>query len=191
MKPLQTTNDFYKYYFLNFHRVSINILPYLYFFLLEFSGIYYPNTQHGISEIMKYLYKKYHKKILRIKIGPNKKTATSEYQPKTKNYNIQTIYITPYIWDKYWDLRRVTGYSISYIIRIFLEWELEELTIQNSRLVTIKNQIEEYKRKLPMDIIKSNEHLLPLNYFFNSYALFKLGISERNEVYVIFKDIFW
>lgn len=92
------------------------------------------------NKYLKYLYFKYHKRLLSIKHAPNKKTATTTYQPTTKRYkNLKLTNINPYLWDKYWDLRRITGYSISYILRMFLEWEMEfNEQIKNKKMKEMK-----------------------------------------------------
>ncbi len=35
------------------------------------------------------------------------------------------LYLSPNLWKKYKLLKDLTGYSISYLIRVFLEWELQ------------------------------------------------------------------
>ncbi|GIX40500.1 MAG: hypothetical protein KatS3mg129_0233 [Leptospiraceae bacterium] len=110
------------YRFREKYKTGLNILP-------EYYKILYELSEGKLGEYLKYLYYKYHKQIFKLKVSRRKKTATTEYQPKTKRYiQIALEDMYPYIWEKYWDLRRITGYSISYIVRIFLEWVLEEMS---------------------------------------------------------------
>ncbi len=166
------------YQFVKKNKIGINIFPEYYSILLIFSN-------KNISSYLGYLYKKYHKQIIALKISHYKRTATAEYQPKTKNYKKYVLtQINPYIWEKYWDLRRITGYSISFIIRIFLEWELEE----KNRNEDIKNGEPILKKIISIEIPPSNFHDF---YFINSYFYFKHGNSERGDIFIYFKDIFW
>ncbi len=165
------------YQFVKNNKIGINIFPEYYSILLIFSN-------KNFSSYLGYLYKKYHKQIIALKISPHKKTATAEYQPKTKNYKKYVLnQIHPYIWEKYWDLRRITGYSISFIIRIFLEWELEE----KNRIEDIKNGEPIIKKIISIEIPSSNFDDF---YFINSYYYFKCGNSERGDIFIYFKDIF-
>ncbi len=145
-------------------------------------------SQKNISGYLQYLYQKYHQRILQHKVSPIRKNATTEYQSRTRRYRHWTIQMTPYIWERYWDLRRVTGYSISYIIRIFIEWELDFI-VRGRR-----NEIEEKgiaiwgNRWLTE---KDTPHRIFTNYEPNSYAIIKVGDSGRNMVYIVWMDVFW
>lgn len=105
--------------YLDTYPVCINTLLEYYERLCVLSG-------GNVYEFLDYLLEKYKKAILRKKVSSTKKTATTTYQPKTKNYVKRTILIRPYIWRKYKELKEMTGYSISALIRIFTEWEMKK-----------------------------------------------------------------
>lgn len=102
----------------NKHKVCINIQSFLCRELKRLS-------KKLNNEFLNYLYERHKRKILRVKIAPFKKTETTQYQPKQKAYKKMNLYISPSLWKKYKLLKDITGYSISYIIRVFLEWELQ------------------------------------------------------------------
>lgn len=77
----------------------------------------------NISDFLEYLYEKYKKRLFHLKVSHRKRTATANYQPRKKIYKRKQIEIAPSVWQKYWDLRLMSGYSMSCIIRIFIEWE--------------------------------------------------------------------
>jgi hypothetical protein len=54
------------------------------------------------------------------------RTLTATYQPRTKNYVIRKISIQPTYWGKLYELRFLLGYSMSFIIRTMLDWEMQE-----------------------------------------------------------------
>jgi hypothetical protein len=165
------------YRFKKNHKTGLNILPEYYEILWELS-------RGELGEYLSYLYYKYHKQIFALKVSPNKKTATAEYQPKTKRYVQICLYkIYPYIWEKYWDLRRLTGYSISFIIRIFLEWELEEQSRNNE----IENGIPLVRK---LDGIEIHNVVYPIGNIQNSYEEYKSGSNLRNDIFIYYKDIF-
>jgi len=102
---------------------SINITPIHYQYLIDLT-----NTRfHGnLSLAINYLLKKYLVFLYQISISQNKRTLTATYQPKTKNYVIRKIRIQPTYWGELNDLRNFLGYSISFIIRIMLDWEMQQ-----------------------------------------------------------------
>jgi hypothetical protein len=57
---------------------------------------------------------------------PIKRTETATYQPKTKEYKRYSIRLNPTLWSKLFDCRRFIGYSISAMLRIMLDWEMQE-----------------------------------------------------------------
>ncbi len=158
------------------HTVGISILP-----------EYYKNLQKlskkNFDAFLKYLYYKFHKKIIKSKVAPYKRTATTTYQPPTKTYiNIRLKNISPYIWEKYWDLRKITGYSISYIIRQFLEWELESINKSKEQ-----NQLKkEFSSEKEINIVDLNAFE-----FNNSYVLKKEGCSHKREIKLNYRDEFY
>ncbi|MFN3246469.1 MAG: hypothetical protein ACK42K_07190 [Leptonema sp. (in: bacteria)] len=102
---------------------SINITLFHYQYL-----VYLSNTRFNgnISLTIDYLLKKYLVYLYKISISQNKRTLTATYQPKTKNYIIRKIRIQPTYWGELNDLRNFLGYSISFIIRIMLDWEMQQ-----------------------------------------------------------------
>lgn len=167
-----------QYQFKKRHKTGLNILP-------EYYDILYELSEGELGEYLKYLYYKYHKQIYALKVSSTKRTSTSDYQPETKRYiqiTLRNMY--PYIWEKYWDLRRITGYSISFIVRIFLEWELEEQSRQNELergepLIRKHPDIEIHYIRYPIIAVQ------------HSYAGFKSGNSIRNDIFIYHKDIFY
>lgn len=170
------TNDNTNYTFMENYIVGISILPEYYQILCSFSN-------DDVNAFLKYLYCKFHKKILLMKIAPLKRTATATYQPPTQQYkNVKLKNISPYVWEKYWDLRRMTGYSISYIIRLFIEWELESGEKQEQEEI---NQVKKECQSRINLCQHSNFH------FENNYELIKGGSSVRNDITIDFKDKFY
>ncbi|MFN3603743.1 MAG: hypothetical protein ACK4UJ_03405 [Leptonema sp. (in: bacteria)] len=176
-KEPSASYDSSHYSFLQTHTMGISILPEYLLTLRNFA-------QNQWDPFLKYLYFKYHKKILALKQAPHKKTATAIYQPETKRYkNVKLKGVSPYVWDKYWDLRKITGYSISFIIRIFLEWEME--FIERAKEMEEKRLWEKYTAE------GVNKCLYSSFSFRNSYSVSKWGSSERNDVKIEFRDEFY
>ena len=102
---------------------SINITPFHYSYLMHLT-----QTKFGgeLSLTIDYLLKKYLAYLYQISISQEKRTLTAFYQPRTKEYIIRKISIQPTYWGKLFDLRFFLGYSISFIIRIMLDWEMQE-----------------------------------------------------------------
>ncbi len=102
---------------------SINITPFHYKYLMHLT-----QTKFGgeLSLTIDYLLKKYLASLYQISISQEKRTLTASYQPRTKEYIIRKIKIQPTYWGKLFDLRFFLGYSISFMIRIMLDWEMQE-----------------------------------------------------------------
>jgi len=112
----------------NFHThkkniTSINITPFHYKYLIDLT-----NTRFNgdLSLTIDYLLKRYLAYLYRISFAPTKKTLTATYQPRTKNYIIRKISIQPTYWGKLYELRFFLGYSMSFIIRVMLDWEMQQ-----------------------------------------------------------------
>lgn len=73
-----------------------------------------------------YLIRKYSFYLYKISVMENKQTFTVEYQPKKKIYKKFGIWIDPLVWGKMNDLRKKLGFSMSFLLRIMIEWEMEE-----------------------------------------------------------------
>jgi hypothetical protein len=76
-----------------------------------------------------YLLRKYLAYLYKISLAPTKRTLTATYQPRTKNYIIRKINIQPTYWSKLYELRFLLGFSMSFIIRIMLDWEMQDAQI--------------------------------------------------------------
>ena len=102
---------------------SINITLFHYQFL-----IYLTETRFNgdLSLTVDYLFKRHLAYLYKISQSPTKRTLTATYQPRTKNYVIRKIRINPTYWGKLYDLRFFLGYSMSFILRIMLDWEMQE-----------------------------------------------------------------
>lgn len=97
----------------------------------------------NISDFLEYLFEKYKNRILHLKVVDRKGTATADYQPREKIYKKKQIEIEPSIWQKYWELRLMSGYSMSCIIRIFIEWEKLEKGEEVENLYLYPNQMRD------------------------------------------------
>jgi len=104
-------------------KTTVNLTPFHYQYLM-----YLTNTRFegDLSLAINYLLKKYLVFLYRISISQTKRSLTATYQPKTKGYKIKTIRIQTTYWGKLYDLRKFLGYSISFIIRIMLDWEMQD-----------------------------------------------------------------
>ena len=104
-------------------KTSINITLFHYAFL-----VYLTETRFNgnLSLTIDYLLKRYLSYLYKISLAPTKRTLTATYQPRTKNYIIRKISIQPTYWGKLFELRFLLGYSVSFIIRIMLDWEMQE-----------------------------------------------------------------
>ncbi|MFN3604528.1 MAG: hypothetical protein ACK4UJ_07440 [Leptonema sp. (in: bacteria)] len=76
------------------------------------------------SSFLVYLYEKYKNRLLYLR-NRGGGVGVAEYQPQGEEYKkVKIRGMDPLVWQRYWELRMLSGYSISYIIRVFLEWEL-------------------------------------------------------------------
>ena len=105
---------------------SVNLTAFHYQYL-----IYITETKFNgnLSLTIDYLLKRYLVYLYKISLTPNKKTLTATYQPRTKNYVIRKIQIQPTYWGKLYELRFLLGYSMSFMIRIMLDWEMQQENI--------------------------------------------------------------
>ncbi len=104
-------------------KTSINLTPLHYQYL-----IYLTETRFNgnLSLTIDYLLKRYLVYLYKISLAPTKRTLTASYQPRTKNYVIRKITIQPTYWGKLHELRFLLGISMSFIIRIMLDWEMQQ-----------------------------------------------------------------
>ncbi len=125
---------------------SINITPFHYRYLMHITNTRF---QGKLTLTINYLLKKYLAYLYKISISQNKRTLTASYQPRTKEYIIRKISIQPTYWGKLYDLRFFLGYSMSFIIRIMLDWEMQEQEIPVTPLILLP----------PLDDEDQKEHL--------------------------------
>ena len=125
---------------------SINITPFHYRFLIHLT-----NTRFGgeLTLTINYLLKKYLAYLYKISISQEKRTLTASYQPRTKEYIIRKIRIQPTYWGELYELRFFLGYSMSFMIRIMLDWEMQEQEIPVIPLMILP----------PLDDEDKEEHL--------------------------------
>ncbi len=108
------------------NKTSVNLPPYHYQYLIHLTKTRF---QGNLSLTIDYLLKKYLIYLYHISISQTKRSLTATYQPKTKGYVIKTIRVQPTYWGKLCDLRMFLGYSMSFILRIMLDWEMQEKQI--------------------------------------------------------------
>ncbi len=113
---------------------SINITPFHYRYLMHIT-----NKRFGgkLTLTINYLLKKYLAYLYIISISQEKQTLTASYQPRTKEYIIRKINIQPTYWGKLYELRFFLGYSMSFLIRIMLDWEMQEQEIPVIPLIVL------------------------------------------------------
>ena len=135
-------------------KTSINITSFHFEYL-----IYLTKTRFNgnLSLTIDYLLKKYLTYLYRISLAPEKRTLTASYQPRTKNYVVRKISIQPTYWGKLYELRYLLGYSISYILRIMLDWEMQEDGIPIEPIV-IKPQLVQEDEEIHSRIQVGNNY---------------------------------
>ena len=119
---------------------SINITPFHYRYLMHLT-----DTRFGgkLTLTINYLLKKYLAYLYKISISQEKRTLTASYQPRTKEYIIRKISIQPTYWGKLYELRFFLGYSMSFLIRIMLDWEIQEQEIPVIPLIVLPSLDDE------------------------------------------------
>lgn len=80
------------------------------------------------TEMFLFLISKYMNKFQ--KLSEKKESSIKIYQEVCNQYQHKTLRINKMIHQILKDISDMTGYSISYIIRLIIEWELEELQIE-------------------------------------------------------------
>jgi len=113
-------------------KTSINITPFHYQYLIYLTETHFNGN---LSLTIEYLIRRHLAYLYKISLAPNKRTLTATYQPRTKNYVIRKICIQPTYWGKLFELRFFLGYSISFIIRIMLDWEMQEEQMSNEPII--------------------------------------------------------
>ncbi|MFN3604276.1 MAG: hypothetical protein ACK4UJ_06180 [Leptonema sp. (in: bacteria)] len=102
------------------HRYCVYLKPHHYHFFKM-------NSNGNENLYLEYLIQKYESWLVSKKNLNTLKIATQQYQPKTKDYKRFVLNkIDPELWKKIKEFKTLTGYSISCILRILLEWEMQE-----------------------------------------------------------------
>jgi len=129
---------------------SINITPFHYRYLMHITQTKFNGK---LSLTIDYLLRKYLAYLYKISISQRKRTLTASYQPKTKEYVIRKISIQPTYWGKLYELRFFLGYSMSFMIRIMLDWEMQEEGIPVVALIfkpRLEDEDEEEHRQIQL-----------------------------------------
>ncbi len=119
---------------------SINLTPIHYRYLMHLTNTRFEGK---LTLTIHYLLKKYLAYLYKISIAQEKRTLTASYQPRTKEYIIRKIQIQPTYWGKLYELRFFLGYSMSFLIRIMLDWEMQEIEIPVVPLIVLPQLDEE------------------------------------------------
>jgi hypothetical protein len=127
------------------------------------------------------LLNKYLNHLYEIRITPYKKTETANYQPRTKQYKRKTLNINPIMWSKLFEMRHFVGYSISALIRIMLEWEMQSLGYDIIPWIAFPNI--NYNSNYNIEIMQY-EHSI------NNYYYEKQGFYQTREIIANFLDQF-
>ena len=154
-----------------YHPVCINLEPIHFEFLRELSTRFGGNFSNTIF----YLLNKYLNHVYRIRITPTKQTETATYQPVTKQYKRWTIHINPVLWSKLFEMRHFVGYSMSALIRIMLDWEMQEMEYDIIPLI-------------PLPVLTKDNNQQQTSKLINNYSYFKHGKYEARFIFCSFFD---
>ena len=157
-----------------FYRVGVNLTQNHYQFLRELANTRF---NRNISDTIHYLISKYQRHLNEIRITPYKRTETANYQPKTKQYIRYKIRINPALWSKMFDSRRFIGYSISALLRIMLDWEMEGLGYDIIPLI-------------PLPILPEEDLPFAEGYQIQNYVYTKTAEYESRRIFSIFWDFY-
>jgi hypothetical protein len=160
----------------NFYPVGVNLTRNHYQFLRELANTKF---NRNISDAIQYLISKYQRYLNEIRIIPYKRTETANYQPKTKQYIRYKIRINPALWSKLFDSRRFIGYSISALLRIMLDWEMQEMGREIDPLIEMPElQTEDESRQEEFQEIQN-------------YVYTKTAEYTTRKIFSIFWDQFY
>lgn len=104
-------------------KTSINLTKFHYQYLMDLTE---SRFNGNLSLTIDYLLRRYLVYLYKISLTPTKRTLTASYQPRTKNYIVRKIQIQPTYWGKLHELRFLLGFSMSFILRIMLDWEMQQ-----------------------------------------------------------------
>ncbi len=105
------------------HWVCIHLKPMHYHFLVQLAQKHF---RGNLQKALLYLLDKFLPYLIHQKQHLHKKTLTITYQPPTKDYQKFWVEVNPLFWGEMNQLRFYLGFSMSCIIRILIEWEMEE-----------------------------------------------------------------
>ena len=149
-------------------------------FLKEITHMYFDgNYDLAIYSLLN----KYLSHLYEIRISPYKKTETATYQPKTKQYRRWTIKMNPVLWSKLFEMRHFIGYSISGLIRILIEWEMQSYGYDIIPWIALP--IIQQQNGTGNIQIHSPEPML------NNYFYKKQGFYMAREIIASFEDQFY
>ncbi len=149
---------------------SINITPFHYSYLMHITNTRFRGK---LTLTIDYLLKKYLAYLYNISIAQRKRTLTASYQPKTKEYVIRKISIQPTYWGKLYELRFFLGYSMSFIIRIMLDWEMQEEGIPIHPLI--------FKPQLDDDDQEEHRKIQYGNNYFSKNKIYHSNLEVYSE----------
>lgn len=142
--------------------VCIHLKPKHYHYLKELS---IGKFQGNISKTILYLLSKYLRYLFLIKNSHLKKTLSATYQPKTKEYKKYTILINPTYWAKLNHLRTYLGYSMSFIIRITLDWEMSHQERTTEIIIPKPMLTPPEQQSTPTTLLHSYEYRAKVNFW--------------------------
>ncbi|MFN3604549.1 MAG: DUF1564 family protein [Leptonema sp. (in: bacteria)] len=156
------------------YRYCVSIQPHLYQFFKE-------NASRNPNPFLEFLIQKYEKQILYSKAQHQLKRASCQYQPKTKDYKRIVIRgVSPEIWRRLKNLKSLTGYSISYLFRVMLEWELENRG----------KPIQPLLPQIHLELGSGGEGEASPPFPLNNYVYVQYGERRNQRLFTIFLDFF-
>ncbi|MCS7206007.1 MAG: DUF1564 family protein [Leptospiraceae bacterium] len=122
------------------HIVCVNLTPNYYLYLTRLAQ---RKFHDDIPKTINYLISKHIRKLYSRSKSQTKRTLTAEYQPTTKNYKRYWISIEPVIWGRLFQLRLCLGYSMSYLLRMLLDFEIMKELRERGNSELQENQTEQ------------------------------------------------
>jgi hypothetical protein len=164
-----------RYITANFYRFCVNLEPNHYEYLKELATREFLGNY---SEAILYLIKKYLRQLYDIRITPTKGTETASYQPKTKSYRRWVIRINPVLWSKLFEMRHFIGYSMSALLRVMLDWEMQGRGYDIIPMISMP-EVEDDREGAASGFIE-----------LNNYDYEKFGEYETRRIFCRFIDEF-
>jgi hypothetical protein len=161
-----------------YHPVCINLEPIHFEFLAEIAMTQFDGNY---SNTIYYLLNRYLNQLYKIRTTPIKRTETASYQPKTLRYRRKVIKMNPVLWSKLFEMRHFIGYSISALIRILLDWEMQQQGYDIIPLIPMPNI--NLNDTTSVSVSTPERHI-------NNYYYLKQGFYDPREIFCIFLDEF-